>query len=152
MASTMKKIFSMLAAIVFLGLFFSCSEDNTTTPNPDVAQPQFNLVNFFVRVPTALEFEQGQLSEYKIEATVPSGFTSEVTVDNLPEGAVFKDLTLTWQPPCDLGADGKLSRGYTYFEVRFNLKVKEDSRHLYQKTVLLIVNAWPYEDRACGEL
>lgn len=151
MGRSMKRILSLIFSLGILG-FVSCSEDNTQTQAPEVSPPQFSLVNFFLRVPTALEFEQGQLSEYTIETSVPTGYTAEITVDNLPEGAVFKNTTLTWQPSCDLGSDGKLSRGYTYFEVRFNLKVKEDPRHLYQKAVLLLVNSWPYEDRECGEL
>ncbi len=79
--------------------------------------PSYRLV-----VAPLLEFTEGQLSEYKILASVPSPGTTFVKIAGLPPGATFDSAThtLSWKPEFDAAGETHSSFDQT-FPIRIEL-------------------------------
>lgn len=97
-----------------------------------------------------MEFTRGVQDSYKIAGR----FTNEevaarLTIDALPEGAVYEGEALSWTPSCDLKPEnGQFQRGYLVRRVRINL-TSTVSDQVVQKPAILIVHK-DGEQSPCG--
>lgn len=98
-----------------------------------------------------MEFEQGELSTYAVEAKVPPPHQWSITAENLPEGAIFENNALSWRPSCALSLeDGDFLRGYLLQYVRFTLNFKDNEALQFQDTTVLIVHRFNKAGKTCG--
>lgn len=87
-----------------------------------------------------MEFTRGITTSY----TISGGFTDKsaatITVDGLPEGAVYEGETMTWQPSCDLKPEnGQFLTGYMIQRLRINL-TSAVSDDVVQKPAIVIIH------------
>jgi hypothetical protein len=107
---------------------------------------------FDEQFPDIMEFEQGVRSSYDLlgASHVPSPGKPEMTIENLPENAVFDGKVLAWQPPCTLDQGFFLrSYGVHYILVTLKNTVRPED-FLKRRAALLVHEFREFSGRDCG--
>ncbi len=132
-----------------------CGAKNPPTPKtqdhkPNSGPPDFHFTD---DMPDTIEFEQGYGEQLDVlaNASVPGPGTPVVTVESLPEGAIFDGRILSWIPPCGVSSI-EFQRGLAEFKIRFTLWSSEDNKQFVQRRINLRV--YPFHEgpgRVCGD-
>lgn len=105
-------------------------------------EPQEKLVPIKVgtlEFDSVMDFVKGVNSSYPIIASLPDRNDPEVSIEPLPDGAVFEANTLSWTPSCQLSQkDGYFYRGYTVFHVDIIMKGATEQTMVTRQAALLV--------------
>lgn len=119
-----------------MAVFFvvGCGSNNTTKAQED------EDVSFSLNYLNAMEFTRGVENTYLVEGEFAQDEKPKITIDGLPEGAIFEENLITWTPSCDLSReDGKFIKGYEFIELRINFEsLKTDN--IIQRPAFIIVH------------
>lgn len=111
----------------------------TTTPpaTPDVVRPAISA-----DIPDNVDFKEGKETAVTLRAVVPGPGKPVVTIEKLPEGAVFnaENLTLTWTPDFSAGnvANDPMAKVNIYPVVVW-VRSSEDEVQAVRKSMNLVV-------------
>ena len=128
-----------IAAVLFLSAV-GCR--GTDYPNDDMRKDKQPAppANFYIDSDDYMEFDEGQAAEFKVVGVVPEPGTAFLTVERLPDGAIFKDGLVKWAPPVNAGLGlAEVQRGFVTERARFTLKSSADETSQVQKSILLFV-------------
>lgn len=143
-----------LSLFVAAGIFLSGCEqspiadaEKLTEQKPTLAEVKEVLPPYGLSAPDVMEFTEGNLGEYLIEAWVPSPANAIVTITGLPEGAVYNSAQskISWRPGFDSANDSqKISTVMRFYPIEISVQSDQEKKVApIKKNVVLVVKDNP---------